>query len=197
MYDDEHINTMLRFQNGDEVAFDTLVEAYKRQVMAVAFRFLQNAADAEEATQETFIKVYKARKKYKPGHKFSSWLFTIVNHTCLNMLRYRKRHGTTSLDQELNADGFTLEDQLSDPNAQPADAGIEIDEAQQTVRKAVSELGEEERIAVILDHWEHQSLKEISDVLKKSVPAVKSILFRARAKLRIKLQAYLHQGKVG
>ncbi len=115
MYEDEHINTMLRFQAGEDAAFDVLVEAYKRQVMAVAFRFLQNAADAEEATQETFVKVFKARKKYNPGHKFSSWIFTIVNHTCLNMLRYRKRHPVTSLDQERNTEGFTLEDQLSDP----------------------------------------------------------------------------------
>ncbi|MCD4814136.1 RNA polymerase sigma factor [bacterium] len=188
---DEHVQWMLAFQAGDLQAFDKLVQAYRRSVMAIAYRFLQNKEDAEDAAQETFVKMYKAKMRYKPGNKFSSWLFTILNHVCLNMIRYRKRHATTSMDKSLNEAGDSLSNHLPDQKAVLASDRVEQDEANQMVRKVIGELSADERMALILDHWEDKSMAEIAEIVNKSVPAVKSLLFRAKAKCRIKLKGYL------
>lgn len=182
---------MQKFQAGDEAAFEQLVEAYKRRVLAVAYRFLQNQQEAEDVTQEAFFRMFRARDKYRAEGKFSSWLFTIVNRLCLNLLRSRKRHPQESLRLEESEYADQAPRQWEDKSAPQAAEMLETEETREMVRRAVQGLSPDERMAIILDHWESMSLEMISQVLNKSVGAVKSILFRARAKLRVKMAAYL------
>ncbi len=195
---DEHTQLMLHFREGDESAFETLVEFYKSRVVGVAYRFLQNSEEARDAAQEAFLKMYCARDKYHPGTSvFASWLYTIVNRVCLNILRHRRRHPVQRLEPEFGTEGGRSGRQLADSRVGDAMLTLLRTETQVAVRKVVAELPETERMAVILDQWEEMSLAEIGRVLDKSVSAVKSILFRARAKLKIKLAGYLDQESEG
>lgn len=222
---DEDQSWVERWQAGDEAALTALVEKYRERVRAVAYRFLQNQAEAEDIAQETFIRLVRARERYtpwpklrtkskqgeagleaggatsgspaasrggarRPKAKFSSFLFTITHNLCLNALRHRKRHPTQSMDATVSAAEDAPARQWADPSAVSAAQVLEDEEQVVMVRQAVDRLPPDERMAMILDHWEDQPLEEIAAVLRKSVPAVKSLLFRARAKLRISLAAY-------
>ncbi len=190
---DPHIQLMLRVQQDDEAAFTELVGLYQRRVVGVAYRFLQRLPEAEEAAQETFLRVYQARKKYRPSLKFSSWIFTITHRVCLNLLRHRRRHPAVSLDAAADGEGRGRPLQVADPKAGNAEAEMAGAESRLQVQQAVAELPEVERMALILEQWEDLSLREIGGVLHKSTSAVKSILFRARAKLRVRLAPYLER----
>jgi RNA polymerase sigma-70 factor, ECF subfamily len=187
---DEDLTWIDRWQGGEEAAFTALVEKYRERVRAVAYRFLLNQAEAEDIAQETFIRLFQARDRYRPKAKFSSFLFTITHRLCLNTLRHRKRHPTQSMDAPVSADPEAPARQWSDPAALSAVQVLEDEERLVMVRQAVDNLPPDERMALILDHWEDQPLEQIAEVLRKSVPAVKSLLFRARAKLRTSLAKY-------
>jgi len=187
---DDDAVLMLRWQAGEENVFELLVEKYQRRVLAVAYRFLLNRAEAEDVAQEAFLKLYLARDRYQAKAKFSSFLFTIVNRLCLNVLRRRRRHPMTPLDSGPSDFEESNLRQWKDPNAVSAIQDLETQERHNLLLQAVDSLSPEERMAVILDHWENMSFEAIGAILHKSVSAVKSILFRARAKLRDKLAAY-------
>jgi len=169
---DPHVQLMLSFQAGDESAFAALVDHYKARVVAIAYRFLQNQEEAEDAAQEVFLRVYRARKTYRFGPRFSSWIFTIVNRVCLNKLRHCRRHPTISLGSLVVSEDSSSERQLEDQQAENAINHLVQTEKQQMVQQAVLELSEQERMAVILDYWEDMSLEMIGEVLNKSIPAV-------------------------
>ncbi len=194
---DQDVQLMLRFQAGDEAAFETLVEKYRMRVLAVAYRFLQKHSEAEDVVQETFLRMYRAKAQYQAKGKFSSWLFIITNRLCLNVLRGRQRHREESLQLGESQSGDNPSKQWEDKTSPHALKVLENEEIQMKVRQAVQELPPDERMAIILDHWENMPLEAISQVLNKSVGAVKSILFRARAKLRVKMAAYLNPRELG
>ncbi len=179
---------MQNWQAGDESAFDLLVEKYQKRVLAVAYRFLLNPIEAEDVAQEAFIRLYRARDRYQPKAKFSSFLFTIVNRLCLNVLRQRRSHPVVLLDENIKTEEEPLhwkgEKQLS------ATQVLEQQEQQNVILQAMQGLSSDEHMALVLDYWEDMPLENIAEVMHKSIPAIKSILFRARTKLRGKLSAY-------
>lgn len=187
---DDDAALMVRWQAGEEQIFALLVERYQKRVMAVAYRILLNRAEAEDVTQETFLRLVKARDRYRPSAKFSSFLFTIVHRLSLNVLRGR-RHSMSSLDTDRQDGEGAPSPRWRDPNAVPALQVLEVRERNDLVLQAMGRLTPDERTAVVLDHWEDLPFTEIAGVLHRSVPAVKSLLFRARAKLRDQLAAYI------
>src|SRR3954447_13382078 len=88
---DPDIRLMLRVRNDEPGAFEELVEGYRHRLVAVMHHLVGNADEAEDLAQEVFLRVYRARKKYRPRSKFSTWLFTIANNLALNCLRSRQR----------------------------------------------------------------------------------------------------------
>ena len=92
MSDDERL-WIVRARRGDDEAFSRLVEAYQRPVFSVCYRMLGDAAEAEDAAQETFIRAYTCIDSYDPSRKFSSWLLAIASHYCIDLLRRRLRTG--------------------------------------------------------------------------------------------------------
>ncbi len=191
-YLDQDAQLMLRFKNGDEACFVELVKIHKQRVFAFAFRFLGNTADAEDAAQEVFIKVYNAAGKYSVKAKFTTWLFTITRNTCLNFLDKQARRGrVVSLDEK-------PEDQEDSPGLQVADTRdlppgelILKNEQAAVVKQALDALPETQKTAVLLCRYDNLSYEAVAEVMNCSVKAVKSLLHRAKLSLKEKLKDLL------
>ena len=185
---DQDARLMLRFIAGEESCFIELVKTHKQRVFAFAYRFLGNAADAEDAAQEVFIKVYNARNKYTVKAKFTTWLFTITRNTCLNFLAKRGHRGLfVPLDEKPEAQEDAPGLQLADPkDLPPAELLIRKEQAE-AVKKALASLPENQRTAVLLCRYDELSYEAIAEVMGCSAKAVKSILHRAKLGLKEKL----------
>lgn len=173
---------MLRVRDDDMEAYRLLVERYQKRVVSTVYRYTGDGAGAEDLTQEIFIKVFKARKTYEPVAKFSTWLFRIATNLCLNEIRNRKHRPSLTLD-----DNPLAEPAQEDPGMQEMDRR----ELALAVRRALDSLPENQRMAVVLNKWEDQSYEDIAEVMHLTVPAVKSLLFRARQAMKEHLEQFL------
>ncbi len=171
----------------DTAAFETLVEKHQMLVAGTVGRMLGNNAEVEDIAQQVFVRVWKSAHRYVPRAKFTTWLLKITRNLVFNELRRRKRHATTPL--QIEPEGEEL--QLRDERGQTPDASLLEGELQSEIDSAIAALPETQRMAVVLRRYEELSYEQIADVLEQSVPAVKSLLFRARTELRLKLRAYL------
>jgi len=178
---DPDIELMLRFQQGDERCFEELVAKHTRGVLNLVYRYLGDASRAEDVSQDIFVKVYRARMKYEPKAKFSTWLYRIAVNHCLNEIRARKSQ--PSLAAPIN-------DLLEEPEGENPDARMSRSELQQAVKAAIDALPENQRMAVILARYEDMSYDEIADTMGMSLEAVKSVLFRAKENLKQALSKY-------
>ena len=162
-------------RQGDQTAFCQLVEAYQGPIYNLAYRMLGNAAEAEDAAQETFVRMYAKLHTYRPSRKLSSWVFAIASHYCIDRLR-RRRFNWLSLDDEPVATVV--------PSHQrgPEDAALRR-EIRDEVQDWVGRLSPVYRVPLILRYWYDLSYAEIADVMGLSVQAVKSRLYRARLQL--------------
>lgn len=170
----------------DESALRILITRYQGPVYALAFRMLRNAAEAEDIAQRTFIRVWKASSTYEPSAKFSTWLFTIVRHLIFNETRRRLRKPTLSLDNSPDSCPDPI-----DPTGSPPDAALAHREIERAVDNALARLSPKARMAIQLRRFEEKNYEEIAEILGSTVPATKSLLFRARQELRKLLQPYL------
>lgn len=187
---------MERIRAGDREAFRELVERYQRVVIHLIHRAVGDAWEAEDLAQRVFVQVYRSAHRYRPTAKFTTWLFTIVHHTVLNEQRRRRRRATESLDalQQSDPAADRAGWQPADPRAaDPAQAAAE-QELQEQLGIVLRELPPQQRTAVILCRFEGRSYAEIAAVLGCSVPAVKSLLHRARVTLLQRLKPFLPGG---
>jgi RNA polymerase sigma-70 factor (ECF subfamily) len=181
---------MQAFQAGDLSAFDTLVDRHRARVVRLAYRYLGDENSAEDLAQETFLRVYRSKHTWKPAARFSTWLHRVTVNACLNELRARRARRGVETTASLGPDG-TLPQESSDPKAPaPGDALLRAELAEK-VRAAIAKLPDDQRVAVLLSKYEDLSYRELADALDRSVPAVKSLLVRARENLRQSLEAYL------
>lgn len=163
----------------DTSALVHLIERWETRLLAFIYRYVQNEAVARDLVQETFVRIYRARKQYDPAKPFTTWMFSIAANLCRNHQRWVSRHKETSLE--------TL-DESADPGNPVSD--IIHGENQQFVAKAVASLPHTLRIAVILYYYEDKSYREIADITDCSPRGVESRLYRARKILVRKLQAF-------
>jgi RNA polymerase sigma-70 factor (ECF subfamily) len=163
-------------RKGDKEAFGSLIEAYQTRVYNLAYRMLGNRAEAEEAAQETFLRVYKNLHRYDPERSFRSWVLSIASHYCIDCLR-RRRLIWLSLDEEiLPANAIS--------GRQPGPEGaVSKREHERWIQGLLGELSPTDRAAITLRYWYDCSYEEIGQVLKLTVSAVKSRLHRARRAL--------------
>ena len=185
------VELMAEVARGETSAFKEIVERYQNQVMSTVYRFTGDYYQAEDLTQEVFIRVFKSAKRYRPKAKFRTWLFKIVVNLCLNYKRDKSRNWTQSLDAPLITNDGELMREVSTPPGDIPDIALEEREMRRKVRDAVDSLPPNQRLAVILQRFEEMSYKEISESLGISVSAVESLLFRARRNLKLKLTPYL------
>lgn len=186
---DEDIKLMMLVKQGDEHAFEKLIERHQGMVIGTVAKMLGNSSDSEDIAQQVFIRLWKSAPRYEAKAKFTTFLYTIMKNLVFNESRRRSRKKESSIDER--EDDFHL--QTTDEQTQSPDEQILQGELSSAVDKAIADLPEKQRMAVILRRYENMPYEEISEVLKLSVSAVKSQLFRARNTLRESLQQYLDQ----
>jgi RNA polymerase sigma-70 factor, ECF subfamily len=182
------VTLMLRVRDGDLEAFETLVTRHQHSVVGTAAKMLGGAADAEDIAQQVFVRVWKHAARYQPSAKFTTWLMTIARNLVFNELRRRRRSQQVSMDSD---EGDTIRHQFVDEQAVAPSEEILDSELEEAIEAAIASLPETQRLAIVLRRYEGMPYEEIAEVLKTSVPAVKSILFRARAELKARLKKYL------
>jgi RNA polymerase sigma-70 factor (ECF subfamily) len=190
---DPDIRLMLGVRADEAGAFEELVARFQHRLIAVLHHVVGNAEEAEDLAQEVFLRVYRARKKYRPRSKFSTWLFTIANNLALNALRARQRKPAVRF--QLHDSGSLgprpAEQLVRDPGSGPMQR-IQKEELAALIRQALEGLNERQRVAVVLNKFEDMNYAEIAEVMKLTVKAVKSLLSRARMNLRDILAPYVY-----
>lgn len=190
---DPDIRLMLRVRDDDPTAFAEIVELYHHRLLMVMHHLVGNQEEAEDLSQEVFLRVYRGRKKYHPRAKFSTWLFTIANNLALNALRSRQRKPIVPL--EVRDSGplgpRPAERLVQDREHQPAQR-MQQQELAGIVQKAIEQLNERQRMAVVLNKFEDMNYAEIAEVMGLTTKAVKSLLSRARENLRETLKNYIY-----
>lgn len=185
--DAEDVRLMQLAGGGDTDAFQRLVERHQALVVGTIGRMLGNSSDVEDIAQQVFIRVWKNAGRFVARAKFTTWLLTITRNLVFNELRRRKRHQTVPLQSDEESRELPLPD---DKTAEP-DAALLDQELDRAIRAAIAELPETQRMAVVLRRYQDLSYEQIAEVLDQTVPAVKSLLFRARTELRARLSRYL------
>ncbi len=164
-------------RDGDKEAFGKLIDAYQTPVFNLAYRMLSNADEAEQAAQEAFIRAWTRLDSYNQQHKFSTWLLSITSNYCIDLIRKRRKQ-LLSIDGPLPPHPALISEHSKGPEAQAVQS-----EEIGVVQVLLATLPEEYREAVVLRYWYDMSYDEIADVMKTSVSAIKSRLFRARRQL--------------
>jgi len=185
--DTEDVRLMRLVARGDTSAFEKVIERHQALVAGTAARMLGSNSDVEDIAQQVFIRVWKSARRYVPRAKFTTWLLKITRNLVFNELRRAKRRAHVPLQSEPGAEEIPLKDET---NPAP-DASLLEDELQRAIEEAIMQLPESQRMALVLRRYEQLSYEEIAEVLDLSVPAVKSVLFRARTELRSRLNKYL------
>lgn len=183
----EDAELMLRAGRGDSAAFEQLVERHQSLVLGTIARMLGNNSEVEDIGQQVFVRVWKSAGRYRPSAKFTTWLLTITRNLVFNESRRRKRHPVDTLDVHEGEESLAIPDRA---HAVPDQTVLE-QELREAIDQAIQALPEKQRLAVVLRRYEEKSYEEIGQVLELSVPAVKSVLFRARTELRATLSRYL------
>jgi RNA polymerase sigma-70 factor (ECF subfamily) len=178
--DTEIISQVLQ---GDRNAYALLVERYKSYVYTLTIRFTKSREDAEEVSQDIFVKAYRALADFKGTAKFSTWLYTIVNTTCITFLR-KKRLNIQSLDDERTFEIADSQDSGFRANQ------VEQKSRQNMVNEAIAMLNPDDAEIITLFYKNEQSLEEIGQILGLEANTAKVRLHRARARLKDKMEKY-------
>jgi len=182
---------MLRVKAGDQSAFDYLVQKYRRPLVSFMYRMARNTAVAEDLAQEVFLRVYRSRETYEASAKFTTWLYRIATNLAVNHARdtrHERPEVTVSLDEPDEETGTTLD--VADGTVSAEEALVRR-ERMMAIRSRVEALPERQRLAVIMHKYQQMDYKQISEVLKLSESATKSLLFRAYETLREQLKQFL------
>jgi RNA polymerase sigma-70 factor (ECF subfamily) len=162
-------------RQGDKQAFSQLVQAYQRPVFNLTYRMLGNSEEAEDAAQETFLRAYSRLAQYDPQMKFSTWVFSIANHHCID--RLRKRRAT-----HISIDDNPVLENLQEDLPQPEHRALDQEQSVE-LHSLINLLDPDYRTPLVLRYWEEMSYEEIAESMGVTVPAIKSRLFRARQQL--------------
>jgi RNA polymerase sigma-70 factor (ECF subfamily) len=182
---------MLRVKDGDDAAFNYLVERYRRAMIGFMYRMVHNSAIAEDLAQEVFLRVYRSRAGYSADAKFTTWLYRIATNLAVNHARDNKHERPevkASLDEKDEETGLSID---------VADSRLNVEqqilrrERLQAIRKHVEALPERQRLAVMMHKYQEMDYRQIAEVLHLSESATKSLLFRAYETLRESLKEFV------
>jgi len=172
-------------KTGDKQAFTDLVNEYKDKIYNLAYRMLGNKQEAEDISQDTFLRVYSNLDKYDETHKFSTWIYRIASN--LSIDRIRKKKPSVFLDAEWkDEEGLDWYSRLPNDNKTPEEELL-LDEQQRLIQEALLSLPEKYRLIMILKYMEDRSIQEISTITDTSLATVKTRLHRGREYLRKQL----------
>ncbi len=182
---------MLRVKAGDQSAFDYLVQKYRRPLISFMYRMARNTAVAEDLAQEVFLRVYRSRESYEASAKFTTWLYRIATNLAVNHARDTRKERpevTVSLDEPDDETGMTID--VADSRT-TVEQNLLRRERLMAIRAKVEALPERQRLAVIMHKYQQMDYKQISEILKLSESATKSLLFRAYETLREQLKEFV------
>ena len=190
---------MLRVRDDDAGAFEELVRRYESRLVRLMHTMGPRHDLAEDLAQETFLRVYRARKRYQPGAKFSTWLFTIAGNVARNASRtVHRRKEVSEVDAPQGGDSPSQPQMIThtalDASGMMPTRLVEGAERAEVVRRAVEALSERQRMALMLSRFENMSYAEIAETMELTPKAVKSLLSRARVNLKEILQPYIDAG---
>lgn len=187
---------MLQVRDDNAGAFEELMHRYQNRLVSLMTHLVGRRDMAEDLAQDVFLRVYRARKRYVPGSKFSTWLYTIANNVALNALRSMSRRKEVNLvARESGENGVNLMDAAAlEASGLMPTRQLDKSELREVVKLAIATLNERQRMAVLLNKFEHLSYEEIAEVMQLSPSAIKSLLSRARSNLREILEPYLQNG---
>jgi RNA polymerase sigma-70 factor (ECF subfamily) len=193
---DPDVRLMLEVRDDSAGAFEELMLRYQNRLVMVLMHLVGHRDQAEDLAQEVFLRVYRSRKSYVPGAKFSTWLFTIANNAASNALRTRNRRREVSLaGRESGPLGASpIEALVQASSGQMPTRQFDKAEMRDVVQAALGSLNERQRLAVLLSKFEEMSYADIAEAMEMSPQAIKSLLSRARVNLREVLAPYLEQG---
>ena len=178
--DQHYINQIVQ---GDTSVFGVLVDRYKEMIFTLALKMIKNREEAEEVSQDTFIKIYNSLNKFKGDSKFSTWIYKIAYNTCLDRLKKNKKEeNSISIDEFSDHLVKTLDNALS---------ALEEKERKQTIQNCLNLLSREENFLLTLYYFDDQNLDEIAKVMGINSNNVKVKLFRSRKKLAVILKKQL------
>jgi RNA polymerase sigma-70 factor (ECF subfamily) len=193
---DPDVRLMLKVRDDNAAAFDELMLRYQNRLVTVLEHLIGRRDQAEDLAQEVFLRVYRARKRYVAGAKFSTWLYTIANHVAANALRSRSRRPEVNVSARPTESGSV---DMLDRMAVAASGAMptrQMDKAElrDVVREALQGLSERQRMAVLLNKFEDMSYADIATTMEMTPQAIKSLLSRARVNLKELLEPYLEDG---
>lgn len=190
---DPDVRLMLRVRDGDEAAFEQLVNTYQDRLIGVLSHVLPNPDQAEDLAQDVFLRVYKSRRSYEPTAKFCTWLFRIANNLANNRRRDhgRRREVKLSVSDSGPLGGRPAERVLAEKSALMPTRQLDKSEMRAVVQAALATLNERQRMALLLHKFEEMSYADVGAALDMTPAAVKSLLSRARDSLREKLEPYV------
>ncbi len=198
---DPDVQLMLKVRDGDAFAFEELMTRNQSRVLTLLQSMVGSREQAEDLTQEVFLRVYKARLSYQPEAQFSTWLYRIVHNLALNSLRTKHRRpellfsGAGAGTDPASSSAFCVEETFPEKSSLMPVRQVARNELQAVVRRAIDGLGERQRMAIILHRFEGMSYEQIAQVMEMSPKAIKSLLCRARVRLKEVLRPYIEEGR--
>ena len=189
---DPDVQLMLRVAANDHDAFEQLVERYQDRLIGFFFHLGQDRSAAEDLAQDVFLRIYRARDRYTARARFSTWLFRIARNLASNKQRGQARKKEVEFTPGDTGSHFQPAEQLvAERSALMPTRQLVSQETRDQVRAALDGLGERQRIAVLLHKFEGMNYADIADIMDLNAVAVKSLLARARGKLKTALEKHL------
>jgi len=186
----EDYDLVQRALQGDQAAYARLRNKYWRAINTMLSRMIRNKSDAEDLTQEAFIKAFNSLGSFNTDYAFSTWLYKIASNNCIDYLR-KRRLKTVSIDAPMQTHDGEVQMELPDPNAVRPDVPITAGERTAVLQEAIKNLPEKYRIVIELRHTQEMEYADIAKQLNLPLGTVKAHLFRARALLLKRLQGKL------
>lgn len=186
----DDLELMARFQAGDRDAYETLVRRHLDLVLRHARRYVGDEASAEDVAQNVFLRLYRSRERFREAKNFSGWLVTITARLALNEIRTRRRKRWVTRGRDENPE-VEPRWRVAGGGIEPPEEPVLRQERVAAVRSALARLPENQRQAILLQRFEGWDLTRIGEAMELSVPAVKSLLHRARRALEAMLEPML------
>lgn len=176
----EETKVIEHLKNGDEFIFKYVYDQHIRMVFAVCYKMTGNKEETKDLTQDVFIKVFSSINSFREDSKLSTWIYRIAVNVCINSQRRKK------IVKFLSLDLWDEEKVIASGNISPAKS-IENSELRNIIQEALNRLPVKQKTALILSRYEEKSYKEIAEIMEISLPAVESLIFRAKENLAKKL----------
>lgn len=189
----EENNLILAAQKGDTGAFERLIYKYDRNVLGIAYTFINSSEDAKDIYQEVFLRVFKGIKKFEFRSEFSTWLYRITANVCLTYRAQKKKYAVASLDEETFSDDGetqTLADTLADDSNTDGEAlNSEVSEHIQT---GLDKLSPQQRLVFTMKHYQGYKIREIAAIMNCAEGTIKNYLFTGTQRMRTYLKDILN-----